>query len=107
MLVARFRIEAHSVSAVARWAIAIVVVCGLLGVAAGIERAIWAERLTEAVVLVVASTVTTAVSITVLLFIAWRVELPDGAPDRGPSQLIHQTNPVECADVASPSTTGG
>jgi hypothetical protein len=105
MLIARFRVEAHSVSAVARWAVAIVVVCGLLGLAAGIERVIWADRLTEAVVLVVASTMATAVSITVLLFIAWRVELADTAPDRGPSQAIHQTNPVEGADVASPSTS--
>jgi hypothetical protein len=74
MLVARFRVEARSVSAVARWAVAIVVVCGLLGVAAGIERVIWADRLTEAIVLVVGSTMATAVSIAVLLFIAWRVD---------------------------------
>src|SRR5215207_3243294 len=103
MLVERFQVEAHSVSAVARWAVAIVVVCGMLGVATGIERVIWADRLTEAVVLVIASTMAAAVSITVLLFIAWRVELADSAPDRGPSEAIHQTHPVDGADVASTS----
>ncbi len=104
MVVAGFRVEARSVSAMARWAVVIVVVCGLLGVVAGVERVIWADRLTEAVVLVVASTMATAVSITVLLFIAWRVELTDRAPEWGPSQAIHQTDPLEVADVASPST---
>jgi hypothetical protein len=107
MLVARFRIEAHWMSAVARWAVVVVVVCGLLGLAAGIERAVWAGRLTESVVLIVASTMATAVSITVLLFIAWRAELADSTRDRGPGQAIHQTNPVEGADVASTSTTAG
>jgi len=77
----------------------------LLGLAAGVERVIWADRLTEAVVLVLASTMATVVSVTVLLFIAWRVELAERAPDRGPSQAIHQASPVEGAEVASPSTT--
>ena len=105
MLVAGFRVEAHSVSVVARWAVAIVVICGLLGLAAGIERVIWAERLTEGV-LVIASTMATAFSIPVLLFIAWRAELADIAPDRGPSKATHHSNPVEGPDVASPSTKG-
>jgi len=106
MLVARFRVAGHSVSAVARCAVVVVVICGLLGLAAGVERVIWAGRLTEGVVLVIASTMVTAVSIPVLLFIAWRTDLADSAPDTGPSQTTHQSNPVEDPDVASRSTTG-
>jgi hypothetical protein len=103
MLIARFRVEANSVSAVARLAVVIIVVCGLVGLAAGIERVMWADRLTEGIVIVVGATMATAVSITLLLFVAWRVELADRTPDGGPSQPSHHTKP-EGADAASPST---
>jgi xanthosine utilization system XapX-like protein len=78
MLGAKIRVEAQVVATVARCCVVIVAVCGLLGLAVGAERVVRAERLTEGLVIAVASTMATAVSLTVLLFIAWRADRAPG-----------------------------
>jgi cation transport ATPase len=72
MLAEKIRVEASSVATTARWSVVVVVVCGGLGFVVGAERAIRADRMTEGVMLVIASAMATAVSLTVLLFIVWR-----------------------------------
>jgi len=88
MFVDKVRIGATAVAVAARLGVVVVVVCGLVGIAAGIARVIRAGTLTEGLVVVIASTMTAVVSSVVMLFIAWRVELSISAgsavePDAG------------------------
>ena len=80
MVAAKIRVEAKSVATTARWGVVVVLVCGCLGSAVGAERVIRADRLTEGVALIIASVMATAVSLAVLLFIAWRAG-PTAPPD--------------------------
>jgi hypothetical protein len=80
MLAEKIRVEASAVATTARWSVVVVLVCGGLGFAVGAERAIRADRMTEGVMLVIASAMATAVSLTVLLFVAWRTG-PTSPPD--------------------------
>jgi hypothetical protein len=79
----RLRVGAHSLATMARWGAVIVGVCGCLGLMAGIARATRGGRLTEGVVIVIGSTMTTVVSLAVLLFIAWRVDLANESRPHG------------------------
>jgi cation transport ATPase len=74
------------VATTARWSVVVVVVCGGLGFVVGAERAIRADRMTEGVMLVIASAMATAVSLTVLLFIAWRTD-PTSPLDDGQARV--------------------
>jgi len=74
MLAGRVRIGEVAVGVAARLGLAVVAVCGLVGVAAGIARAVRTGRLTEGLIVVIASTVTTVVGSVVMLFVAWRVD---------------------------------
>ena len=69
--------DSRAVASAARWAAVVVVVCGCLGLAVGLERAVRADRVTEGVAFVIASTMAAAVSLVVLLFVAWRVNPPE------------------------------
>ena len=108
MLVEKVRIEAASVAVAARLGVVIVVLCGLVGIAAGVARVIRAGTLTEGLVVVIASTMTTVVSSVVMLFIVWRVELASPASNTVDSEAAQRgegPNAVRSASAASPTRT--
>ena len=103
MLVSRLRVSEKSVLIAALGAAAVVGVCGGLGLLGGVWWAVRRDRPTEGLVVAAMSTMIAAVSLAILLFVAWHVQSqhPPGDTsqhppgDRSPIVTDHRSSEPE------------